>query len=113
MNKFKYIAIGSTLFLTACVTTPYQKAGFFSSTGGYEDKIISEGVYSIKSKVNANTSPKLALTYWHKRAEELCGHSEYVSELKQSHDLNINPGAVTTTHEWPIVIGIAFCDKRS
>jgi hypothetical protein len=101
-----------TLLLTGCITTPYQKAGFFSSTGGYEDKKVREGLFFIKSKVNANTAPDIALKYWHRRASELCGHSEYLPEVSLDYDTNINPGVVTTSHQWPIATGLVHCNKR-
>jgi hypothetical protein len=111
VNKIKYIAIASTLFLTACVTTPYQKAGFLSSTGGYEDEQLSEGVYFIKSKVNANTKPQISIDYWHRRAAELCGHSEYKAEVSTSFDTNVNPDPYSSTSQWPIASGKVFCNQ--
>ena len=109
--KIKYIAILATFLLTACVTTPYQKAGFYSSTGGFEDKEISKGVYFIKSKVNANTKPQVSLDYWHRRATELCGHSNYKAEVLTSFDTNVNPDPYSSTSQWPIASGKVFCNK--
>lgn len=111
MKTIKYVVLSSTLLLTACVTTPYQKAGFFSSTGGYEDNEIAEGVYFITSKVNANTNPSVALDYWHRRAKELCGHSEYKAEVTNSFDTNVNPDPYSSTSQWPTASGKVFCKK--
>jgi len=99
------------LVVTACgVTTPYQKSGFFSGTGGYEDRQVEDGVYFIKSKVNANTPAKTALEYWHRRAAELCGHTSYKHEIEQIFDTNTNYGAsMTTSHQWPVASGHAYC----
>jgi len=110
VNKIKFIVIASTCFLTACVTTPYQQAGFFSSTGGYKDKQITDGVYFIKSKVNANTKPQVSLDYWHRRASELCGHSKYKAKVSTSFDTNVNPGPYSSTNQWPTASGKVFCN---
>jgi hypothetical protein len=102
--------IAISVVLTGCLTTPYQKRG---STGGYEDQMISEGTFYIKSKVNADTPPEKALEYWHRRASELCGHSNYKADVKETYDTNINYGTVTSVHKWPVASGHVYCAVSS
>ncbi|TLU61361.1 hypothetical protein FE810_15225 [Thalassotalea litorea] len=113
MKISKILILIPLMFLAGCVTTPYQKTGFFSSTGGYEDKQVSDGVYFIKSKVNANTKPKVALDYWHRRAKELCGHSNYKAEVTSTFDTNVNPDPYSSTSQWPISQGLVNCNMGS
>ena len=96
------------VLISGCKTT-YQPRG---STGGYEDKKLSEGVYYIYSRVNAYTKPEKALEFWHRRAKELC-NSEYDAELKSTDTINVNPDPYGSTSVWPVVDGVAKCKLTS
>lgn len=69
----------------ACAT-PYQQRGF---SGGYEDTMLSPGVYLIEVNVNGYTSGATAFAYAHRRASELCP-SGY-DEISGQHDQGITP----------------------
>lgn len=58
-----------------CATT-YQPMGL---TGGYEESVISPGVYELYFLGNGATNKKSVEEYWHRRASELCG-GEYAHE---------------------------------
>ena len=109
----KLIIVFISIFLIVGCPTSYQKGGLFNGTAGYIDKEISVGKYFLISRVNASTEPKLATSYWHRRAEELCGHSKYKADLKFGTDLFENEEYVSKKINWTEVTGIVYCDWRS
>ena len=97
----------------ACTSTPYQPNG---ATGGYSEEKIANGVYKLSYLVNANTPPDAALSFWHQRAKELCGTSDYASDVKLTTKSNSSfavsgSGAYFTNSNWPLAVGTLRCTK--
>lgn len=91
------------LGLYGCATG-YQKSGF---TGGYKEKLIGENQYELKYQGNGTTSAATVENYWHRRAQELCGSSEYdfIFTDTSSNIVYIQYGSF----EHPKRIGIVTC----
>ena len=120
INK-QFILFMFLLFnLTGCarmlaLETPYDKARWYDGVGGYEDEKISDGIYKIKFTGNAITASEKILSYWHRRATELCnGNYESDPELVQ-RDLAMIPMPnglfIYTDLKKTIVSGVAKCKK--
>jgi len=59
------------LLLLGCAgPTPYQKR---SKGEGYFDYEIMPGMYYLSFQANGRTQHSMVLTYWHRRAAEICG----------------------------------------
>jgi hypothetical protein len=60
----------AAIALASC-TTPYQQNAFLAN-GGYEDKQLDDGSYTVNVTVNNVTSRDTAVAYLDRRAGELC-----------------------------------------
>jgi hypothetical protein len=78
--KVKFIFILITGLLISCQTS-YRAKNIIDGLG-YQDEKVQEGVFHISYNVNANTQAQQALSYWHQRATELCGDSNYFADAK-------------------------------
>lgn len=85
MYKINILLVVSTL--VSCQTS--YKAKSMLDGLGYQDKKLKDDVYQILYKVNAMTPKQRALDFWHVRATELCGHSNYFAEANLSKKTNI------------------------
>jgi len=82
---------------------------------GYTDEKISDGVYRVTYEVNGHTSSQDALRYWHQRATELCGSSDYDHDEKLTthNHQTYNPASYTyTDHLFPYVEGTVKCKEN-
>ena len=107
----KIISTFSLCLILAACTTPYGPYSSFTGTGGYTDKKIADGQYYIESLTNVPTGPEKAFEYWHKRASELCNGKSYNNDAVLTPYVNLNYGGpgITTSHDWPFVVGTATC----
>jgi hypothetical protein len=85
------IAVG--MLLVGC-STPYQPKGF---GGGYEEVELKPGVYFLSFRGNGYTSQATVMTYWHRRAKELCAERGQFPELLNATAVNDIAGAVGYT----------------
>jgi hypothetical protein len=106
-------AVSVAMLLSGCATK-YQKKTIWDGLG-YTDEKIAEGVYRITYLVNANTPAEDAVKYWHQRATELCGSSDYDHDekLTSQNNRDYNPAIFSyQDHYFPYVEGTATCKKR-
>lgn len=75
MIRSPAIAVG---LLLVGGSTPYQPKGF---RGGYEEVEMKPGVYFLSFQGNGHTSQGTVMTYWHRRAKELCAELGQVPEV--------------------------------
>ncbi len=64
----RFLMVLMVLFLVGC-TTPYQPRGY---TGGYSEAEIEPNVFFLEYLGNAHTGLPTIVSYWHRRANELC-----------------------------------------
>ena len=71
--------------------TPYQAQGSLNGLGGYKETKIGDNTYELVFYGNGNTSPETVLSYWHRRAKELCGSDKYTEraqvQVQKTYDL--------------------------
>ncbi|MFW2373372.1 MAG: hypothetical protein ACN4GM_09660 [Gammaproteobacteria bacterium] len=70
ISKYLYVPTLS-LFLMACSNQAYFKKEKGSS-GGYVDTLNENDIYHIAFYAKAGTQRKAIVSYWHRRASELC-----------------------------------------
>lgn len=68
------------MLVSACVT-PYGRSGFM---GGYDEVEIKPGEYYVEVSGNAYTSSIVLVSYFHRRAKELCGTTDYAWNMEGS-----------------------------
>ncbi len=98
--------------------TPYQENRALNMiSGGYEEEQIDKGVYKIRYLGNAFTSPEKTLSFWRKRASELCQAKGYEENFEHSKITKSATYVGTiyfdSTFEWPQVVGIAKCNSTN
>ncbi len=65
------LAAAAAAVLGACAgPTPYQRR---DAGEGYYDYEIRPGVHAVSFDGNGRTPRNVAITYWHRRASEICG----------------------------------------
>lgn len=72
--------------LSASCWTPYQARG---RMGGFDEIVLSPGLYYLTFAGNQFTSQARAIEGWHRRAAELCGGAEAYEVLE--HDDTVRP----------------------
>jgi len=116
MNKHntKFAVYIVILGLLGGCATQYKKKTIWDGLG-YTDEKISDGVYKVTYLVNALTPPGDALKFWHQRAKELCGNSDYEHDAKLTSKIieDYNPAIYSyQTHSFPYVEGTVKCNKQ-
>lgn len=77
--------------LAACAETPYAPA--HGSAGGYRGAQVGFDRFHIEIDGNSDTSEATMARYFHRRARELCGSSQYAYFYHF-----IQPGATTSSN---------------
>ncbi|WP_185233238.1 hypothetical protein [Teredinibacter franksiae] len=109
LSRVSCVVLVAVLFV-GC-TTAYKKKNPYWDNMGYEDKTLSVGVYEISVLVNTYTTAETAQKYWHMRATELCGGSNYGHNEKVSNKevATYGAGGVVTINVFTQVEGVAEC----
>ncbi len=96
--------------LGACAgPTPYQRR---DAGEGYYDYEIRPGVHAVSFDGNGRTSRDAAVTYWHRRAAEICGGADRYEVLgMDASGRKVFPPSPTVIREYtlPHVEGLIRC----
>jgi hypothetical protein len=107
--RFLSAAVPLMLILSGCATGYQQKSMWWDGLG-YTDEKIGDGVYRVTYLANAITPPESTMKYWHARARELCGSSNYEHSAKLT--MQKNPTVYNYQDIWfPYVEGTVRCKK--
>ncbi len=103
-------AAAAIIAVGACAgPTPYQKR---DAGEGYHDYEIRPGVHAVSFDGNGRTSRELAITYWHRRAAEICGGRDRYEVLgMDASGKKVFPPSPTVIREYtlPHVEGLIRC----
>ncbi len=104
------LAATAIVALGACAgPTPYQRR---NAGEGYHDYEIRRGVYAVSFDGNGRTPRDLAITYWHRRAAEICGGPDRYEVLgMDASGRKVFPPSPTVIREYtlPHVEGLIRC----
>ncbi len=104
------LALAGALVLLGCAgPTPYQRR---DAGEGYYDYETRPGVHAISFDGNGRTSRETAITYWHRRAAEICGGSGRYDVLgMDASGRKVFPPSPTVIREYtlPHVEGLVRC----
>ncbi len=107
-----WIPAAATVVLCACAgPTPYQKR---DAGEGYHDYEVRPGVHAVSFDGNGRTSRETAITYWHRRAAEICGGRDRYEVLgMDASGRKIFPPSPTVIREYtlPHVEGLIRCKE--
>jgi len=111
INLKLFLVILISCLIASCAV-PYAKKGSGSFKGGYEDKKLGSGHFSIQVEGNGYTSFEVIEGYFHRRANELCDGKQYSHSIERTTTQHKNYYAVSqyTLHNFPVVIGEIKCD---
>jgi hypothetical protein len=69
----QYFCAALLLLLAACsASTPYQRFGEGIVAGGYSEVSHDQGMYTLTFSGNGHSTMEQVVTYWNRRANELC-----------------------------------------
>lgn len=103
-------ALAGLLILLGCAgPTPYQKR---DAGEGYYDYESRPGVHFVSFDGNGRTPREVAITYWHRRAAEICGGPDQYEVLgMDASGRKVFPPSPTVIREYtlPHVEGLIRC----
>jgi len=93
----KYCILLMIIFISACAKTPTKYEPMLGNQStGYTERQIAEGSYEIQVRGNVVTTYPTLEDYFHRRASELCGSTQYSSDITEETNLVIRDGVLTS-----------------
>lgn len=110
MNKYKLFLIFIILIQVGCMATPYQRMSFEGVTaGGYSEKLIPDEVtrYELSFNANQHTKIETIISYWERRAGELCPNGYAVERVHaETVKTSLNDSVDTYVSGVPLTIKV-------
>jgi len=106
----RFLAAAGIVALVGCAgPTPYQRR---DAGEGYYDYEVRPGVHAVSFDGNGRTPRQTAITYWHRRAAEICGGRDRYEVLgMDASGRRVFPPSPTVIREYtlPHVEGLIRC----